>query len=93
MNRDKISDFIEEHQYDDENDTVLIDGHESAFIGYIRKEDGLSAAYSFDKIIDNLMSDNMTYEEAVEFFDYNIDRGIDYITEGVKPTILYPYNK
>lgn len=93
MNRNNISDFIEEHQYDDENDTVLIDGHESAFIGYIRKEDGLSAVYSFDKIINNLMSDSMTYEEAVEFFDYNIDRGIDYITEGVKPTIIYPYSE
>ena len=93
MNRDNISDFIEEHQYDDENDTVLIDGHESAFIGYIRKEDGLSAVYSFDKIINNLMSDSMTYEEAVEFFDYNIDRGIDYITDGVKPTIIYPYSE
>lgn len=93
MNKDNISEFIEAHQYDDETDTVLIDGHEIAFIGYIRKEDGLSAVYSFDKIIDNLMSDNMSYEEAVEFFDYNIERGIHHITLGVKPTIMYPYNK
>lgn len=92
MNRDQISEFIEENQHEDDTDTVLIDGHESAFMGYIRKEDGLSAVYSYDKIIDNLMNDNMTYEEAAEFFDYNIDRGIDYITKGVKPTILFPYS-
>ena len=92
MNRDNICDFIQEHQYDDDKDSVLIDNQETAFIGYIRTDEGMSAVYSYSKIIDNLMSDNMTYEEAVEYFDYNIDRGISYITEGIKPTILYPYS-
>lgn len=91
MNRENICEFIDNNRYDDEADSVLIDGQESAFIGYIRAGDGLSATYSYDKIIDNLMGDNMTYEEATEYFDYNIDRGIMYISEGVKPTILYPY--
>ena len=91
MNRNNICDFIEENQHEDDKDAVLIDNQETAFIGYIRTNEGVSAVYSYNKIIDNLMSDNMTYEEATEYFDYNIDRGIDYITEGIKPTILYLY--
>ncbi len=93
MNRENICEFTEENQYDDEINTVLIDGHETAFIGYIVTEKGISATYSYSKIIDNLMGNNMTYDEAAEYFDYNIDRGIMYISEGVKPTILYPYTK
>ena len=92
MNRENICEFIESRRYEDEADSVLIDGQESAFIGYIRAGDGLSAAYSYDKIIDNLVNDGCTYEEAVEYYDYNIERGIMYISEGVKPTIVYPYS-
>ena len=72
MNRDNICDFIQEHQYDDDKDSVLIDSQETAFIGYIRTEEGMSAVYSYSKIIDNLMSDNMTYEEANEYFYFNV---------------------
>jgi hypothetical protein len=92
MNRENISEFIEANQCEEDKDTVLIDGHESAFVGYIRNEDGVSAVYSYEKILENLTKDGMSYEDAVEFFDYNIERGIDYITKGVKPTILYTYN-
>ena len=91
--KNKVVDFILEHQTDDEQETVLIDGHEDAFVGYIRKEDGISAVYSFKKIIDGLVKDGMTYEDADEFFCYNIERGIDYISGGVKPTILYTYEE
>ena len=92
MNKDNICDFIEENQHEDDKDTVLIDNQETAFIGYIRTDEGMSAVYSYNKIIDNLMSDGCTYEEAAEYFDYNIERGIEYITEGIKPTILYTYS-
>ena len=93
MNRENICEFIESHRYDDdEEDSVLIDGQESAFIGYIHAGNGLSATYSYNKIIDNLVNEGCTYEEAVEYFDYNIGRGIMYINEGVKPTIVYPYS-
>ena len=37
------------------------------------------AVYSLEKMIDNLMiSDNMTYEEAAEFIDYNTIRSLPY---------------
>jgi hypothetical protein len=89
--KDKIVNFILEHQPEEQQETILIDGHESAFVGYTPTANGLSAVYSFDKIIDGLMEDGMTYEDADEFFCYNIERGIDYVTGAVKPTILYPY--
>jgi hypothetical protein len=89
--KDKIVNFILELQTEDEQETILIDGHEGAFVGYTRTKDGISAVYSFDKIIDDLIEDGMTYDEADEFFCYNIERGIDYITGAVKPIILYPY--
>lgn len=92
MNRETICEFIGNH-HADYDDSVLIDGHESAFLGYIRTAEGLSATYSRDKILENLVNDGCSYDEALEYFDYNIDRGIMYITEGVKPTILYPYSE
>ena len=91
MKRKDINNFIKDHQNDEDKDSILIDGHESAFIGYVRTEEGLSAAYSYSKIIDKLMDDNMSYEEAVEFYDYNIERGIMYLSDGVKPTIVHQY--
>jgi len=91
MKRKDISNFIEDHQNEGDKDAILIDGHESAFIGYVRTEEGLSAAYSYSKIVDKLMDDNMSYEEAVEFYDYNIERGIMYLSDGVKPTIVHQY--
>jgi len=91
MKRKDISNFIEDHQNEGDKDSILIDGYESAFIGYVRTEEGLSAAYSYSKIIDKLMDDNMSYDEAVEFYDYNIERGIMYLSDGVKPTIVHQY--
>lgn len=47
----------------------LVDGHDAAFLGYV---DGV-ACYDANVIIDTLMRrDGMTYEEAIEFFDFNI---------------------
>ena len=89
--KDKIVNFILEHQTEEQQETILIDGHENAFVGYTPTADGLSAVYSFDKIIDCLMKDGMTYDEADEFYCYNIERGIAYIAGAVKPTILYTY--
>jgi hypothetical protein len=91
VKRNNISNFIKNHQSDDDKDAILIDGHESAFIGYVRTEEGLSAAYSYSKIIDKLTEDSMSYEEAVKFYDYNIERGIMYLFDGVKPTIVHMY--
>lgn len=49
---------------------LLIDGHDNALAGW--STDG-KAIYFIDDIIANLMHrDKMTYDEAIEFFDFNI---------------------
>lgn len=43
--------------------------------------------YDYDKMVDCLMKeDNMTYEEAVEFIDYNTIRALPYYPNG--PIVL-----
>ena len=52
-------------------DAMLLDGHDDALAGYDTKG---RAIYYANHIILTLMDrDDMTEEEAVEFFDYNIE--------------------
>ena len=51
-------------------DAMLVDGHDDALAGW--STDG-RAIYFIDAIIGTLMQrDEMSYEEAYEFFDFNI---------------------
>jgi hypothetical protein len=51
-------------------DAMLADGHDDALAGYDTQG---RAIYFIDAIIGTLMErDGMTYEEAYEFFDFNI---------------------
>lgn len=53
-------------------DAIILDGYESAFVGIARRCGQPSvAAYSYSKIIDELRRE-MSYDEAVEFFEFNI---------------------
>jgi len=52
-------------------EAMLVDGHDDALAGYDTKG---RAIYITDHIIGTLMErDGMTEEEAVEFFDFNIE--------------------
>lgn len=55
-------------------DAILCDGFDEAIIGIAERINlGPVVAYSVEKIINILMTrDGMTYEEAIEFYDYNI---------------------
>lgn len=61
------------HIENKDRELIKIDGHDSAYIGL-----GLSfgepdrLVYNIDQIIQNLQDQGMTYEEAQEYFDYNI---------------------
>jgi len=56
-----------------------------AFIGM--SDDG-RAVYSYDKMIEWLMyKENWTYEEAVEWIDYNTIRALPYYPDG--PIVVY----
>ena len=53
-------------------DALLADGFEEAYIGVCLRFNTALAAYDYDKCIDVLMKrDGMSYEEAVEFFEFN----------------------
>jgi len=55
-------------------DILFCDGHDNAFVGFMWKfgcKEPISA-YSQKKIIENLMADGKTFDEAQEYFDYNI---------------------
>ncbi len=56
-----------------ETEALLADGFEDALIGTMRRFNvGPIALYDYDKCIKILMGrDGMSYEEAVEFFEFN----------------------
>lgn len=70
---DRISDWISDI-ITDEEDILLCDNLQEAFIGL--QYDGTDtprAVYDADKIISILCRDSqMTYEEALEFYEFNI---------------------
>ena len=55
-------------------EALVCDGFDDAIIGVAERINlGPVVAYSVDKIINIMMErDGMTYEEALEFYDYNI---------------------
>jgi hypothetical protein len=55
-------------------DILFCDGHDNAFIGFMWRfgQNEPIAAYSQKKIIENLMADGMTFDEAQEYFEFNI---------------------
>ena len=66
----EVQDWIIEYN----EEALLADGFEEAFLG-VSEVFGrpLLATYDRDKCIDILVErDGMTYEEAVEFFDFNV---------------------
>jgi hypothetical protein len=64
MTRDEIAAKVDE-------DTILADGLEDAIVGVLFEP--MRVLYDTRRVIDVLMSrDEMTEEEAVEFFEYNI---------------------
>jgi hypothetical protein len=53
-----------------EEEFLKADGLDEAVIGI--EEDEMRLVYSVDKCIEIFMSQGMEYDEALEFFDYNV---------------------
>lgn len=54
-------------------DALLADGFENALIGYSQQFNKTVALYDYEKCIKILMErDGMSWEEAVEFFEFNV---------------------
>ena len=66
---------INEYAEEVEEEIIIYDEFEDAIIGLAdRFGMDTSVAYDYDKVIKNLMED-MSYEEAVEHFDFNVIGG------------------
>jgi len=54
-------------------DLLKADGFDEAILGVVQRMGIQAICYDQDKVIDILMErDGMTYEEAVEYFEFNI---------------------
>ena len=66
---------IEEHneELQEFNGALLADGFEDALIGYGQRFSYPVAIYDYDKCLKILIErDGMEYDEALEFFDFNV---------------------
>ena len=72
MTKELINTYVEEHYPDDE--ILLADGFEDAFMGIVESNGSHpKALYNEDKCVDILIErDAMTYDEAIEFFQFNV---------------------
>lgn len=62
-------------------------GYDDALIGVTESN---QAVYDFDKMVEWLVqNDGLSYEEAVEFIEYNTIRALPYFGERA-PIIIYP---
>ena len=69
MNYDEIAAEIAERN----PDAKFADGLEDALVGYAVSEGRTLALYSSDRVIKILMRrDNMTVDDAIEFFEFNV---------------------
>lgn len=78
MNATELKAKLEEHGYDE---VILFENPDfaEAFIGVTSDSDH-RAVYDHEKMITSLMvSDEMTYEDAAEFIDYNTIRSLGYV--------------
>lgn len=77
MTRDQISEYLEDFYLDDKDNILLADGLEDAFLGVgSYYTDVPRAIYDVDKVIAIFMKD-MSYEEAVEMYSYNVECAYD----------------
>ena len=78
-------DWLLEHGYD--NVVIFRDpDYASAIIGVTTDE---RAVYDYNKMVESLVREGMTEEEAVEWIDYNTIRALPYAGEE-GPIIMYP---
>ncbi len=72
-----MRELVEEIIFEENPIALFADGFDEAIIGYTqRMNQSPLVAYSVDKMVEIMVErDGMTYEEAIENFDYNIGGG------------------
>ena len=69
MSKNRNKELVEEIK-EMNPEAMFADGHDHAIMGY--SSDG-KVVYSANQIIDGLMNEGMTNEDAVEYFHFNIE--------------------
>ena len=83
-----INEDLREHIKNNYDGAVLFDNpsFDNSIIGISTNN---NIIYDLTSMVDELAEDdNMSYEEALEFIDYNTLRTIPYIIEGNKPIVM-----
>lgn len=86
MTRDELTDVLEEYGFDC-NEVIIFDNpsYDDAIVGITTSG---KAVYDYDEIINCLVNrDGMTYEEAIEWLEFNTVRAAQY--NGDNPIIIY----
>jgi len=68
MNRKDIEDLYG----GDETDILFADGYDNAIEGVVWDGERTRVVYRMESILEILMDQGMTYDEASEFFDFNV---------------------
>lgn len=69
MDRQLVEDILAEEN----PDALFLDGFDKAIIGIARRPNLVVVAYDAKKIIAELMGQGMDYDEASDYFGYNIE--------------------
>lgn len=75
-----------QHLMNQNNNTMLVDGFESAIIGLDTSSETFRVIYDREKMIDLLVGDEMSIEDAIEYLEYNVWNA--YVGDG---TPIYAY--
>ena len=70
MNRKDIEDLYS----DDEPEILFADGYDGAIEGVVWDGERTRVVYRMESILEILMDQGMTYDEASEYFDFNVAR-------------------
>lgn len=85
--KDKLQQ-LKDHLCDLGYEDVIVFDDKAYVDAYVGMSSDGRAIYSYDKMIECLITeDNMTYEEAMEWIDYNTIRALPYYPNG--PIVLY----
>ena len=68
MNRKDIIDLYS----DDEPDIMFADGYDGAIEGVVWDGERTRVVYRMEAVLEILMDRGMTYDEASEYFDFNV---------------------
>lgn len=56
-----------------DDEIIIPEGYDEAFIGIGYSYSGVYACYNYEKVIEIIMGNSsMTYDEAIDFFDFNV---------------------